>query len=83
MNLWPNVQTPPIKERPSLHKIGLSFCRVYDEHIADVRGERQFSRLVLLRKKITREARQLGYTQQEIADYLHKDHSTIVHYLSE
>lgn len=58
-------------------------CREHNVTIQDVLGSSRRKNLVHIRYKVSKQAYQMGFTQEEIGNALNRDSSTIRHYLHE
>lgn len=83
-NIWDDIECEPIKEPPTIQKIALHMALMHDVSIAQVKGNSRRKILVDVRQKIAKQAYDVGYKYDQIADFFgHKDHTTVQHYIKQ
>lgn len=78
MNFWNKIYS---NLKPStLENIAYFECNGNQELVEKVKGKSRKADLVELRQKITEKALKKGHKTVEIAQFLNRHHSTILHY---
>ena len=69
------------KTRPDLDEIAIDTCQKYKITVKDLVSKNRKYNLVCARAEMCKIARLHGYTLVEIGLFLHRDHTTMMHYL--